>query len=447
MNCGKILIHQSNESFKRITILAPTMANESKPIVIMGAGLSGLAASIILAKGGRKVIIHDIRENSGARFDGDFQGLENWTTGTDFFDELREWGIDPEAFKSTDFHEVDLAHPDDVITKPWSSRVAFRVVERGSDEHTIDQGLKRLALKEGVEIKYKSRIKPKDCDIIAAGPKKTSAVAYGEVFKTNFPNHVTLQLNDKLAPGAYSYLIVIDGIGLICTCLWRQQSKSDRFLNETINWYEKKYPELDRVPIKRVGGKGDFAIHSSYKSDGRYYVGEAGGLQDFMWGFGMRYAITSGVYAAKDILGESDYELEIKSKLLPKLKTSVVNRFLMNRIGDRGFKQVAKYWMRHQKKHGDGLLFIEKIYNWGIFRRFIFFFANLGMLKKTITKDGRKMRRMPFRDPLKRDVWSPSERAIEIGKEWEQIKKSGGNISFSNDSDSETIPNKLEASD
>ena len=100
MNCGKILIHRSNESFKRITILAPTMANESKPIVIMGAGLSGLAASIILARGGRKVIIHDIRENSGARFDGDFQGLENWTTGTDFFDELREWGIDPEAFKS-----------------------------------------------------------------------------------------------------------------------------------------------------------------------------------------------------------------------------------------------------------------------------------------------------------------------------------------------------------
>ena len=143
MNCGKILIHESNESFKRITILAPTMANESKPIVIMGAGLSGLAASIILAKGGRKVIIHDIRENSGARFDGDFQGLENWTTGTDFFDELREWGIDPEEFKSTDFHEVDLAHPDDVITKPWSSRVAFRVVERGSEEHTIEQGHKR----------------------------------------------------------------------------------------------------------------------------------------------------------------------------------------------------------------------------------------------------------------------------------------------------------------
>lgn len=423
------------------------MANESKPVIIMGAGLSGLAASIILAKGGRKVVIHDIREDSGARFDGDFQGLENWTTGTDFFEELKEWGVDPEEFKSTEFHEMDLAHPDDEITKPWSPRVAFRVVERGSDKHTIDQGLKRQAIKEGVEIKYKSRIKPEECDIIAAGPKDTSAVAYGEIFKTTFPNHVTFQLNDKLAPGAYSYLIVIDGIGLICTCLWRKQSNSERFLNETINWYEQNYPELDRIPIKRVGGKGDFAIHSTYKSNDRYYVGEAGGFQDFMWGFGMRYAITSGILAAKDILGETNYDSEIRSRLLPKLKTSVVNRFLMNRVGDRAYKSVAKYWMKNQKKHGDGLIFMEKVYNWGILRRVIFFFANLVMLKKTSTKDGREMRRMPFRKALKRDVWEPSERAVEIGNEWKEIRREGGKISFSKDSDSNSIPESIEASD
>ena len=432
--------YSNNESFKRRLSFAHTMANDSKPIVIMGAGLSGLAASIILAKGGRKVIVHDIRENSGARFDGDFQGLENWTSGTDFFEELKEWGIDPQEFKSTDFHEVDLAHPDDEITKPWSPRVAFRVVERGTDDHTIDQGFKRQALNAGVEIQYKSRVKLEECDIIAAGPKDTSAIAYGEIFKTSFPNHVTFQLNDKLAPGAYSYLIVIDGVGLICTCLWRKQSNSERFLNETINWYETKYPELDRQPIKRVGGKGDFSIHSSYKSEGRYYVGEAGGLQDFMWGFGMRYAITSGIFAAKDILGETNYESEIKSKLLPKLKTSVVNRFLMNRVGDRGFKKVAKYWMKHQKRKGDGLIFMELVYNWGIFRKIIYFFANMGMLRKTTTKDGRTIRRMPFRKALKRDVWKPSERAVEIGKEWKEIRTKGGKISFSEDSDSESIP-------
>ena len=47
----------------------------------------------------------------------------------------------------------------------------------------------------------------------------------------------------NLAPGSYSYLIIIDGVGLICTCLWRKQKKSERFLNETIAWYEAHYPE------------------------------------------------------------------------------------------------------------------------------------------------------------------------------------------------------------
>ena len=47
-------------------------------IDILGAGLSGLAAATILAKAGKEVHVHEIRKDSGARFDGDFQGIENW---------------------------------------------------------------------------------------------------------------------------------------------------------------------------------------------------------------------------------------------------------------------------------------------------------------------------------------------------------------------------------
>ena len=46
---------------------------EDDVIRILGAGLSGLAAATILAKAGKKVEVHEIREDSGARFDGDFQ--------------------------------------------------------------------------------------------------------------------------------------------------------------------------------------------------------------------------------------------------------------------------------------------------------------------------------------------------------------------------------------
>ena len=403
------------------------------PVHILGAGLSGLSAAIILAKSGVEVHVHEIRKDSGARFDGDFQGLENWTRRRDFFDEMRDWGLDPDEFKSDSFSIVDLAHPDDVITNPITDGVAFRVVERGTDRHCIDQGFKRMARAAGVEIHYGSKRSPEDCQIIGAGPKDSSAIAFGEVFHTDHPNHVTFQLNDKLAPGAYSYLIIIDGVGLICTCLWRKQRKSSRYLNETIAWYEEKY-ELNRRPIKRVGGKGDFSIPEKYVHEGRYYVGEAGGLQDFMWGFGMRYAITSGVLAGKAILGECDYEEEVKDRLLPLIKVSATNRFLMNRIGDRGFKMVANHWMRDQKRKGDGLEFMRWVYRPGFFRRMIWPIARFGMLRNKVMGDGRRVLRMPFRGALKRDVWEPSQRASEIGEQWKAIQGGGGGVSFS-DSD------------
>ncbi|MEC8167798.1 MAG: NAD(P)-binding protein, partial [Candidatus Thermoplasmatota archaeon] len=78
----------------------------SKPITIMGAGLSGLAAATLLARAGREVHVHDIRHDSGARFDGDFQALENWSMDDDFFDQLERWGFDSSAFKSTSFSVV-----------------------------------------------------------------------------------------------------------------------------------------------------------------------------------------------------------------------------------------------------------------------------------------------------------------------------------------------------
>ena len=416
----------NNQTFQTLDLIRKCM---SERIDILGAGLSGLAAATILAKAGKEVHVHEIRKDSGARFDGDFQGIENWTSDIDFFEEMREWGLDPDEFKSNAFDIIDLIHPDDVITNPKTKAAAFRVVERGTDEHCIDQGFKRMAIAAGAEIHYESKVEPDTCDIIAAGPKDSSAIAFGEIFHTEHPNHVAFQLNDKLAPGAYSYLIIIDGVGLICTCLWRQQRKSGRYLNETIAWYDEHY-DLNRKPIKRVGGKGDFSLPTKYIHENKIYVGEAGGLQDFMWGFGMRYAITSGVLAAQSILEECDYEKEVKKKLVPLIKISAINRFLMNRVGDRGFKMVARYWMRDQKRKGDGLQFMKWIYQPGIVRKSLWPIVKISMLRKKKLDDGRLVHRMPFRKSLKRDTWEPSSKAIEVGEQWNMIRKGGGKLSF-----------------
>ena len=63
----------NNQTFQTLDPIRKCMGRR---IDILGAGLSGLAAATILAKAGKEVHVHEIRKDSGARFDGDFQGIE-----------------------------------------------------------------------------------------------------------------------------------------------------------------------------------------------------------------------------------------------------------------------------------------------------------------------------------------------------------------------------------
>ena len=394
---------------------------EHKAIHILGGGLSGLAAAAVLAAAGKEAHVHEMREDSGARFEGDFQGLENWTSKLDLFDQMDEWGLDPGAFKTTPFREMDIAGPDDDISRITIPTIGFRLVERGTAAHSIDQGFKRTAKAAGAKIHYRARRNREECQIIACGPIETSAFAFGELFRTSYPDYATFHLNDKLAPGAYSYMLIVDGVGLICTCLWRKQRETTRFLNETIAWYERHYPQLDRKPLRRVAGKGGFAIFEKYAAGNQLFTGEAAGLQDFMWGFGMRYAIHSGVLAAKHCLGELDYNTEVKRQLLQSVHASVVNRFLFNRIGNRGYRFVIKRWLSRQAATGDGLAFVRELYQPSITRWFLHPFS-LAMLKSSTTPEGFKLRRLPYRRALRRDQWQPSPDALKVRERWRQCR-------------------------
>jgi len=150
-----------------------------------------------------------------------------------------------------------------------------------------------------------------------------------------------------------------------------------------------------------------------------------------MWGFGMRMAVWSGVLAAKDILGESNYEAEVRKKLLPYVKTSVANRWLMNRVGDRSFKLMCNRWMKDQRKRGDGLVWIGKLFRPTLIKNLIYRFVNPFMLENDPKSMGRGVRRMPFRKALKRDDWEPSAEALAVKDEWKEIRSSGGKVSFS----------------
>ena len=62
-------------------------------IKIMGAGPAGLTAAITLANAGRPVLVYERAQDVGTRHDGDYEGIENWSTSADVWEEFASWGL------------------------------------------------------------------------------------------------------------------------------------------------------------------------------------------------------------------------------------------------------------------------------------------------------------------------------------------------------------------
>ena len=59
----------------------------------------------------------------------------------------------------------------------------------------------------------------------------------------------------------------------------------------------------------------NFHLKHAATSNGSRFVGEAAGFQDYLFGLGIRYALTSGSLAARSILEERDYDELWKSRV------------------------------------------------------------------------------------------------------------------------------------
>lgn len=67
--------------------------NVKKDISIVGAGPAGFTAAITLAKSGYTVNLYEQNNDVGLRFNGDFQGLENWSDEEDTLQVVNRIGI------------------------------------------------------------------------------------------------------------------------------------------------------------------------------------------------------------------------------------------------------------------------------------------------------------------------------------------------------------------
>ncbi len=320
-----------------------TAVSSDGVIEIAGAGPAGLAAAITLARSGCRVVVHEMRKAVGARFAGDFQGLENWSTQTDVLQVMQVQGL------ATDFHYLTCHRaiafdPTGRRYEIHSDEPLFYLIERGPGPNTLDTALLRQAIGLGVEVRFNSRLHHVDNNaILAAGPRVADAIAVGYHFDTKMADGYWVICDDLLAPKGYAYLLVMNGKGTVKSCMFADFKQEKLYVQRTVAAFQ-RLVGLQMDNPRFHGGSGNFHVPITAYSGVHPQVGEQAGFQDTLWGFGMRLAMTSGVLAARSLLTGENYDALWRRELLPQMEASVVNRVLFSLLGSRGYRWFL-YWV------------------------------------------------------------------------------------------------------
>ena len=350
-----------------------------RKIKIMGAGLSGLSAAINLVKAGYNVDDFEKRSDCGKRFRGDLEGLENWSSLTDVVSELKSMNIKIN-FDCHPFKTMYLSDGKELI-EMRCEKPTFYLVKRGTVENSLDQGLKNQAIDLGVNIHFNSKVKKENMDIISVGPteNKPIGIVKGIRFETRSDDIAVALVNKDASNRGYSYLLITKGHGCICSVnLYEEGDKTDTYFKKTYDIFTKLF-NIEIKNEEKVGGVGCFLLKPRFVENRKICTGEAAGLQDILWGFGMRYAINSGFLAALSIIENKNYKKLVKQRLSGKLKTSVVNRFIVERLGDH----YDTYLLRQAKKNKDNLInMLYQAYNPSLYSRALYPFAKWYLLAK-----------------------------------------------------------------
>lgn len=305
----------------------PAVQAPSRPIRILGAGPAGLTAALTIARAGWPVEVFERRTDCGARFRGDLQGLENWTDPLDVTAELGRLGIEVNflCVPCTSLVETNGRRSERLVF----DRPAFYLVKRGMDADSLDQGLKTQARAAGVTIHFGTTLAGAECDIVATGPvvREVFAIAKGIVFHTDAPDLAVGLLADRSGRKGYSYLLVTSGYACLCSALFEDFSSAQACLDEAVRTLTRQFDFRIENP-RSVGGIGHVSHRVRFRQGRTSYVGEAAGLQDLLWGFGIRLAVRSGWLAAHCLLEGLDYQREAAARFRGALKAGVVNRFL-----------------------------------------------------------------------------------------------------------------------
>lgn len=311
------------------------------PVVIRGGGIAGLAAGVALAREGRSVKILERPGYPEKMKHSGFQTLENFSSPEEIGGLLDDLGIRNGLFIEP-LNEAVLFNHRRMPFVVSSAKPFAYLIRRGAEAGALDRALIEKARALGVKFDVGEEERP---DIIASGPAQADGVALERHFKTDAAFRIWVHFDAAHAPGGYAYLFTHNGRGTFGAAITRDFGR----LKEHAAFCWNVFCGVESFAADGIEERGawmNFYIPEAYEMNGAKYAGEAAGLQDFLFGLGMRPAMESGLLAARSILNGEDYTALVHARFGQNLRRGLAHRFLYERMGNASLRRVVRAFSR-----------------------------------------------------------------------------------------------------
>lgn len=312
------------------------MTSPRAPVRIAGGGPSGLACAIALAEAGHAVEVHEALAEIGGRFDGDHQTVPCFGEPPHGPELLASVGLGSDDLELAPLHSAVFLDGRDREVHLTSDRPYSLMLRRGPGTRTLEGALARRARTLGVRLVTRSRLDPHEAQIVATGASAVDGVALERLFSTTAADRVDVLFDTQLTPGGYAYLFIHSGEATAGVAALAAYKRLENMMEEALRRFARRVP-FDVQRLRQSSHFMNFAVPESAVHEGRLYVGEAAGFQDYLFGLGIQAALVSGRLAGRALASGQNYDRLWRQALRRRMLLSAVDRFLYERLpGEAG---------------------------------------------------------------------------------------------------------------
>lgn len=327
-----------------------------KAIKILGAGVSGLTAAIILSKYNYNVEIYEKRPHVGSFFEKDIHSFRNYLYKYDIIDKYNELGIEvPNVYPV--YKEFRFSPSMKKIEIYSKGKPLFYNFFRGCDKkESFDVNLFKTAKENGVKFFFNQKVTNDNVDVVASGASSAKMIGYGAYYSGVYninPHTNYIFLDDRYSPRGYSYILPFNNEAVVVIGSTKAENKEafkKRFYCLVNNNQVIKNIIKNSKLENEIFGYSFYDFPQTAIKNNKLYTGEAAGLVDAATGFGTHYAILSGYFAAMAIVGNKNYDILWKQAFGEELKNQYLVREKKQKYANRDYENIIDNLI---KKYGD----------------------------------------------------------------------------------------------